>query len=114
MDNKKKIVVVDVQHDFSAPNPQLQACGEEEFLLSMAELYEKLERDGSLVTIDKGNNPLTESYSIADPKFWSTEDGNTPSPFTVITQDDVLTGVWKPRDSKEKLIKCLTLFDRIV
>lgn len=35
---------------------------------------------------------------VAHPGFWRDVDGNSPAPFTMISQSDVKTGVWAPRN----------------
>lgn len=37
---------------------------------------------------------------IAHGICWQDENGNSPAPFTVISNDDIEKGVWKPRDPK--------------
>jgi len=40
---------------------------------------------------------------IAHPAMWQNGNGEQPSPFTIISVDDIESGIWKPRNSQAKL-----------
>jgi nicotinamidase/pyrazinamidase len=40
-----------------------------------------------------------QRYHIAHGIFWTNASGVSPSPFTLITSQDVINGVWKPRNA---------------
>ena len=43
------------------------------------------------VTLDSHHN-----LDVAHPMFWKDAKGNHPAPFTMISKDDVINGVWRP------------------
>ncbi len=52
---------------------------------------------------------------IAHPSFWSDGEGNAPSPFTVISNEDVVKGKWIPReDIKQSAREELLIDDEIL
>ncbi len=41
-----------------------------------------------------------QQYDVAHPMFWINDQGQHPTPFTIISSNDVLQGNWKPFDTK--------------
>jgi nicotinamidase-related amidase len=94
MKKKNALILIDVQYDFTNPKGALFVPGAVEdckrtasFILNNVD-----EIDYMATTLD--SHQLND---IAHPSFWSDKDGNQPTPFTVISAQDVLDGKWTPR-----------------
>ena len=75
--------------------PALPVPGAHEDMMRVAALIKRIgnKLHDIHVTLDS-HNPL----DIAHPSWWRNEKGDFPSPFTVITVDDVRNGVWRARN----------------
>jgi len=103
MKKKVAILIIDVQNDFCDPKGSLFVPGavEDSERLSHWINYNKEDIDYIGVTIDSH-----QVMDIAHKWYWVDEEGNHPSPYTVITVDDVKNSVWRCVKQK-KAIKYL-------
>lgn len=97
---KIHLFVIDPQNDFCLPESEggaLSVPGAKEDMVRLSEFVEKNgdKLDEIHVTLDN-HHPI----HIAHPIFWKDSDGNQPDPFTNITKNDVLKGVWTPYDDR--------------
>ena len=97
-----QLLIIDPQNDFcDVPKASLPVPGATSDLLRVANL---VQQKGNLlsqihVTLDS-HNP----YDIAHAGWWQDQNGHSPSPFTVITEADVLNGQWIAKDpSRQKV-----------
>lgn len=90
---KKALVIIDPQNDFIiSPNfvGSLGVPGAYEDMLRIVDYITKENPDHIVVTLDTHN-----VFDIAHKAWWVNEKGEHPSPFTLITKEDVANGVWK-------------------
>ena len=90
---KIELVIIDPQNDFCDPKGSLFVKGADN---DMKRLSAFVKRVGSKlgdinVTLDSHHD-----VDIAHPIFWRNSAGKNPSPFTIITPNDVESGVWIP------------------
>lgn len=88
-------LIIDPQEDFCNPSGSLFVPGAEK---DMARLAVMVQRLGSRiidlhVTLDSHH-----TLDIAHPIWWQDVDGDHPTPFTIITPDDVASGRWQAAD----------------
>jgi nicotinamidase-related amidase len=69
----------------------LYVTGAENDMIRLSNMVDRLRKkiDAIHVTLDSHND-----IHIAHPIFWVDSKGNHPNPFTLITEDDVVKGVW--------------------
>ncbi len=86
------LVIVDPQFDFCNPAGSLFVPGAQDDMVRLGAhiegnlgLY-----DDIIVTLDSH-----QLYHIAHPIFWVDENGKNPTPYTVITVEDVHSGKWR-------------------
>lgn len=109
---KTHLVIIDPQNDFmdikhdgsgwvGAAMPDgtlfrstLPVPGALEDMRRVAKMVERIGKriDDIHVTLDSHR-----VIDVAHPRFWRSADGQTPAPFTMISQDQVKTGMWAPR-----------------
>lgn len=94
MRKKNALILIDVQYDFTNPKGALFVPG----------AVEDCKRTASFIlnNIDEIDYMATTLDShvendIAHPSFWKDKDNNDPSPFTVISAQDVRDGKWTPK-----------------
>ena len=105
------LLLIDCQKDFhpggslAVPNADADASRITQFIRQNATSIHRI-----VATMDS-HHPL----HIAHPYFWSDGEGNRPSPFTVISMEDVVTGKWIPReDIKPSAREDLLIDDEIL
>ena len=83
------LLLIDPQNDFTNPDGSLYIPGAEDGIKNIIELINSKgsEIDGIIITQD-----THRSYHIGHPGFWE----EYPSPFTTITESDVLSGRYNP------------------
>ena len=101
--NNVQLLIIDPQKSFCSPNGSLFVPGAVEDSARTAALINRLS------TRIKGINITFDSHSVVDiahPIFWVDSEGNNPSPFTIISVDDIEQGRyrtanpgWMPRAS---------------
>ena len=90
------LLIIDPQNDFCNPNGTLFVSGAEEDCERLAEFIDNNSSKISSIHITLDSHP---TYHIAHPEFWMDENGNNPKPFTIITHQDYVKGMYKPRNS---------------
>ncbi|MDX1932021.1 MAG: hypothetical protein SFU56_05395 [Capsulimonadales bacterium] len=93
-------LIIDPQRDFCDPVAgTLYVPGAEKDMDRLAAMLRTIGAriDGMHVTLDT-HHPL----HIAHPLWWEDARGNRPSPFTIITADDVAEGHWRAVDPAER------------
>lgn len=92
MAKRREMVIIDPQVDFCDPNGALSVAGADEDSARASHLIKKI--GGSLydihVTLDSHH-----LLHIANPPFWTSPQGNHPTPFTMITAAEVEAGEWR-------------------
>lgn len=101
MSEKNEIlVIIDPQNDFmDSPNytGSLAVKGAYNDMLRLVERIKLNPPSDIVITLDT-HTP----YHIAHPLAWINTEGKNPDPYTVITVDDVMTGVWKASNIEEQ------------
>ena len=88
---KIHLVVIDPQNDFSTPRGSLFVQGADQDMARLALMVKRLGRklDDIHITMDSHRK-----VDISHPMWWKDGAGKHPSPFTMITADDVDAGRW--------------------
>lgn len=88
---KLHLLAIDVQNDFCDPKGSLFVPGADQDMNNLANLINRLgsKIDDVHVTLDSHR-----TVDIAHPIFWTNSKGEHPNPFTIISKDDVIKGVW--------------------
>lgn len=86
------LVIIDPQVDFCDPHGALSVAGADKDTTRLADFIKKnVSRiNGINVTLDSHHR-----MHIAHPMWWINSNGEHPTPFTLITVDDVLNGKWR-------------------
>lgn len=93
-----QLMIIDPQIDFmDLPGSALPVSGANE---DMNRLAAMLNRVGGKLSDIHVTMDSHDEIDIAHPGFWIDGDGNHPSPFTLITNSDVSSGIWRPRSNK--------------
>lgn len=87
------LVIIDMQVDFCHPDGSLYVPGA---LDDIRRLIEFIYRNGSVITDITCSLDSHLPFQIFHPAWWGDDDGNHPSPFTIITHDDIVQGKWRP------------------
>ena len=90
------LLIIDPQNDFCNPNGTLFVSGADKDCGRLAEFIDNNSSKISSIHITLDSHP---TYHIAHPEFWMDENGNNPKPFTIITHQDYVKGMYKPRNS---------------
>jgi len=87
-----QLLIIDPQVDFCAPNGALSVKGADADMQRLATMIDKHgdKIDDIRVTLDSH-----QQIHVAHPLCWVDSKGNHPNPFTMISEDDVLSGVWR-------------------
>jgi nicotinamidase-related amidase len=93
MSTRVELVIIDPQYDFCDPKGKLYVGGAEDDITRLAAMVKRLGKriDDIHVTLDSHH-----LMHIAHPIFWKDSKGTHPSPFTIITVQDVEKGTWTP------------------
>lgn len=93
---KKALLIIDPQNDF-IDNPQLAGSlavpGAYQDMFRLSEHILKDNPSDIFITID-----THAMNDIAHAQWWVNEKGESPTPFTLITTGDVLSGKWRAKD----------------
>jgi len=89
---KVELVLIDPQNDFCDPSGALFVPGADGDMKRTAAMIKRLsdKLDDIHVTLDSHR-----TVDIAHPIFWVNSQGQHPSPFTLISAQDVRNGVWR-------------------
>ncbi len=90
---KLHLLIIDPQVDFCSPKGALYVPGAENDMTNVSNFIKRLNGkiDNISVTLDSHH-----LFDVAHPMFWVDSNNNHPSPFTIITLDDVKKNVWNP------------------
>lgn len=91
--DRKILVIIDPQNDFCAPGGALYVPGADG---DMARLASHLRERGSGYTDIYISLDSHDNVSIFHPLYWADAEGRHPEPYTLITQQDFLSGAWRP------------------
>lgn len=88
---KIHLLVIDPQVDFCSPTGNLFVTGADQDVVRLSKMIDRLRGkiDDIHVTLDSHND-----IHVAHPIFWVNSSGQHPNPFTLISEDDVVKGVW--------------------
>jgi len=88
-----EFLIIDPQNSFADPNGELFVNGADQDSIRLAKTLKRLKGriDDIHVTLDTHH-----FVDIAHPVFWIDSKGNHPAPFTLINEQDVKNGVWRP------------------
>ncbi len=91
------LLIVDAQRDFcDGPcNGSLAVPGAHDDLSRLAAMVRRL---ASRIDVVHATMDAHHPVDIAHPIWWRDVAGQSPAPFTIITADDVASGVWTSRD----------------
>jgi len=94
------LLVIDPQNDFmDYPDSALPVTGANDDMQRLAKMIDRVgPRLADIhVTLDSH-----QVIHVAHKGMWRDKDGNMPEPFTIITSDDIETGIWRPRNELVK------------
>lgn len=89
---KVKLVAIDWQNDFVDPNGSLYVPGADKAAIRVAAMINRLLSKIYDIDATLDTHPFRH---IAHPIWWVDSNGNHPTPFTEIAEDDVLRGTWR-------------------
>lgn len=91
-----QLLIIDPQNDFmDQPGAALPVAGAVEDMQRLATLIDRVGKRLSDMHVTLDSHRLLD---IAHPAWWVDGDGNHPQSYTIITSDDVRSGVWRPRN----------------
>lgn len=90
---KKELLIIDPQVDFCDPSGSLYVPGAENDMSRLSAMIDKnLSKIKNIhITLD-----CHHLMDVAHPAMWINSSGDNPSPFTLITSDDIKNGKWAP------------------
>lgn len=83
---RRVLVVVDPQNDFCHPDGSLYVPGAEKDIARIAKYIRERGRELTDIVVSMDSH---DRIAIFHPRFWMTEEGTHPAPFTMITASDV-------------------------
>lgn len=104
MKKTNALLIIDAQYDFCDPSGSLFVNGADADMVRLGNFIDKNSKSIDFICLTQDMHHIID---ISHPKFWSDIDGNYPSPFTVITYDDVVNGKFIPLYSKEEALEYL-------
>lgn len=113
MSRKQRVemLIIDPQNDFCDPKGSLFVTGADGDSVRLGEFIKK-----NIMTINDIHVTLDthRELDVAHPMFWINKKGQNPSPFTLISNDDVVKGNWVPFNPNLKMPPYGTLQDRMI
>jgi nicotinamidase-related amidase len=87
------LVLIDPQHDFCHPTGNLYVDGAEDDMSRVGEMIRRLGKKlyDIHVTLDQHH-----MMDVAHPCMWRGTNGAPPPPYTIISNQDVVNGIWSP------------------
>lgn len=86
------LLIIDPQNDFCHKSGSLYVNGADDDMARLSEFIRKNKKYISGITISfDTHNPFNVSF----PVFWVDSSNNHPAPFTIINEDDILSGKYK-------------------
>jgi nicotinamidase-related amidase len=87
------LLIIDPQKDFCDKDGSLSVPGADEDMIRLASMVDRI---GSKISRIKVTLDSHHTVDVAHPAFWRNSKGENPTPFTLISSDDIKNGVWKP------------------
>ncbi|OQW90596.1 MAG: hypothetical protein BWK79_19410 [Beggiatoa sp. IS2] len=87
-----KFLIIDPQNDFADPSGSLFVSGADKDSERLATLLNRLLTKINSIHVTLDTHHFVD---IAHPIFWIDSQGSHPSPFTQITEEDIVTGKWR-------------------
>ncbi len=88
-----QLLIIDMQVDFCHPQGTLHVPGAVQDIRRLVEfIYRNAGRISSITCSLDSHLP----YQIFHPAWWTDPEGHHPAPFTLITQEDIRQGKWRP------------------
>ena len=88
-----QLLIIDMQVDFCHPQGTLHVPGALQDIRRLVEfIYRNAGRISSITCSLDSHLP----YQIFHPAWWTDPEGHHPAPFTLITQEDIRQGKWRP------------------
>ena len=85
------LLIIDPQQDFCSPNGSLFVPGADQDMIRLAAFINRMSKKIDDVHVTLDSHRLID---VAHPLYWSNSNGEHPAPFTIISSDDVVNGVW--------------------
>ena len=89
------LLLIDFQNDFTSPKGSLYVPGAENDAERTTALIKRLSSKISDISVTLDSHRVVD---VAHPAYWVDSKGNHPSPFTIISVDDVTNGTWMTRN----------------
>lgn len=93
MSKKVELVIIDPQNDFCDPNGSLSVDGADADMTRVADLVKRIGKHLSDINVTLDSH---HDVDVAHPIFWRNSENENPKPFTIISSEDVINGVWQP------------------
>ncbi len=92
---KIDLLIIDPQNDFCLETGSLSVGGAKDDMNRLSNMIQRIgpKLNDIHVTLDSHH-----VVDVAHPIFWLNSQGQHPDPFTIITKDDVLNGVYRPKN----------------
>ncbi len=112
------LIVIDGQNDFLDPSGALYVQGADQEAIKLAAMIDRL---GSKITKIHATLDSHHPVDIAHPVMWKDEFGNHPTPFTIISADEVrerkwrcnILGLWNHKKKISYQAKCLSYVEAL-
>lgn len=95
---KVHLLVIDPQNDFmDTTTAALAVPGATADMQRLAAMVNRIGHKLEDIHVTLDSHRLVD---VGHPSMWRDENGNAPSPFTMISVDDLKNGIWHPRDPR--------------
>lgn len=99
MSRQIHLLAIDEQNDFCNPKGSLFVTGADQNVQRVAAF---IARAGDKIDEMHFTMDSHQVTHIAHPISWQDKNGNAPAPFTLISEDDVINGVWRARNPRKQ------------
>jgi len=106
--NKNLLLIIDAQYDFCNPKGSFFVSGAVKDIKTISKFIAKNLNEIHSIVITLDNHQIND---ISHPNFWRNKKGNTPSPFTQITHNEVVNGEWIPNNSLAQILSYLKILE---
>ncbi|MBU4331918.1 hypothetical protein KKD19_00630 [Patescibacteria group bacterium] len=94
--NKIHLLIIDPQNDFcDIDGATLPVSGADEDMKRVAAIVNRIGSKLEDIHVTLDSHRLVD---IAHPTWWRDQNGEQPTPYTIISADDIENGIWTPRD----------------
>jgi nicotinamidase-related amidase len=90
---KNALLIIDAQEDFCNPAGSLYVPGAEKDMERLSQFIKNNIQEIDFIGLTVDSHQILD---ISHPKFWKNKQGDSPSPFTIITLEDVKDKSWVP------------------